>query len=383
MHSSGIGMTAAVASGLNLREVASLFFTVVAVPQRECCYHSNAQSRKRCTSLLEGDGSTVLLQTFVDLHHLCRISVEIEELIALPINAVIFVASNGTGVFAPREVAEALEGRGVGAVLSVEASEALASLVPAIGFDEGEGSRLHSLSVVVAKAEEEADLLESIVCSRKLAELQSGVRGHIESEHLLDDILSLREDLAEECLKLEEEERAADAESERLTDELQCLGTIIDGLHNLKDEIEVHSLRVDERALQYSEVSSLLQARRVCLASDLRLIYPIGQRSSEDGGETYTICSLEVPEDLLSGDDEDKIAGGRACPLFRKGVSQEQFTKGVNLLIQVMEQLAVSSGATSEDDLCSKTFPCDTGSAVFWYLDLIMRHCYQEVEALN
>ncbi len=46
-------------------------------------------------------------------------------------------------------------------------------------------------------------------------------------------------------------------------------------------------------------------------------------------------------------------------------------------------QLAVSSGATSEDDICSKTFPRDTGSAVFWYLDLIMRHCYQEVEALN
>ncbi len=34
------------------------------------------------------------------------------------------------------KVAEALEGRGVGVTLSVEASEALASLVPAIGFDE-------------------------------------------------------------------------------------------------------------------------------------------------------------------------------------------------------------------------------------------------------
>ncbi len=46
-------------------------------------------------------------------------------------------------------------------------------------------------------------------------------------------------------------------------------------------------------------------------------------------------------------------------------------------------QLAVSSGATSEDELCSKAFPRDSGSAVFWYLDLIMHHFSQEVEALN
>ncbi len=48
-------------------------------------------------------------------------------------------------------------------------------------------------------------------------------------------------------------------------------------------------------------------------------------------------------------------------------------------------QLAVSSGAASEDDICSKAFPRDpgSGSAVFWYLNLIMQHCSQEVEALN
>ncbi len=37
------------------------------------------------------------------------------------------------------------------------------------------------------------------------------VRGHTESKHLLEDILSLRRNLAEEYSKLEGEERVAEA----------------------------------------------------------------------------------------------------------------------------------------------------------------------------
>ncbi len=88
-------------------------------------------------------------------------------------------------------------------------------------------------------------------------------RSRVKSECQIDSILSLRGDLAEECLKLEEEERSAEAsisvsmvslclysarselrvitlpqaEFERLKDELQCLGTIVDNLNNLKGNI--------------------------------------------------------------------------------------------------------------------------------------------------